>query len=219
MTANKLCIDVDECELNIDDCADNEATVCINTDSSFECECSDGFNGIMEGNSCIDVDECTQTGDSVCSENGQTACVNIPGSYNCECHNANHGYMVGNTCIDLVTCPADCDDQLNFKCTEGYYSQSKCSCKNGFILNEENGLCEETKKEIIPNQSASVVSCNNPISDVAEMKIAFDINSNINTNGFILEGNHYIKTVAITSDNTRISSDGKGLNMEPRSAD
>lgn len=41
MGINKKNIDVDECELNIDDC--DEYEVCINTLGGFSCSCNQGY--------------------------------------------------------------------------------------------------------------------------------------------------------------------------------
>ena len=42
------CIDLDECQLDLDDCAQ----VCTNTDGSFICSCEEGFTLDNDGKTC-----------------------------------------------------------------------------------------------------------------------------------------------------------------------
>ena len=47
------CIDVDECTAGIANCGGG---ICVNTNGSFKCICSDGFH-FVDGK-CVEVDEC-----------------------------------------------------------------------------------------------------------------------------------------------------------------
>ena len=43
-----LCIDIDECEINLDECAKH--ATCTNTEGSYDCSCNKGFRG--DGRTC-----------------------------------------------------------------------------------------------------------------------------------------------------------------------
>jgi hypothetical protein len=73
------CDDIDECELDLDNCSPNNAR-CINTVGSFRCECLLGFTG--DGIDCEDIDEC-ELGMDNCDPIAR--CVNTIGSFRCEC--------------------------------------------------------------------------------------------------------------------------------------
>jgi cysteine-rich repeat protein len=123
------CTDINECDLNTDNCDDN--ATCSNTEGAFTCECDEGYSG--DGVTCTDDDEC-DLGTDDCDENA--TCDNTPGGFTCTC---NEGYTG-----DGTTCSADsvnecdlntdnCDD--NATCTdtaEGFL----CTCNAGY---EGNG--------------------------------------------------------------------------------
>ena len=75
-----FCELVNECESNIT-CPTPSKTKCVDTLSSFRCECLPGYTG--EGPSCVDIDECV-AGQSPCRESFfSSQCINTPGSYRC----------------------------------------------------------------------------------------------------------------------------------------
>ncbi len=72
-----------------------------NLPGSFECFCRDGFR--MEGDSCLDVDECA-SGNGGCHHH----CINTEGSFRCQC---NDGFVVSKEdermCEDHDECGVD----------------------------------------------------------------------------------------------------------------
>lgn len=70
---------------NVDECAKIELNQCehkcINTLTSYYCECNEGYRLMKDKKACEDVDECTQL-KGKCSQ----YCYNTPGSYYCKCN-------------------------------------------------------------------------------------------------------------------------------------
>ena len=55
----------------------------MNTEGTYECECSDGYRGQgFGGNGCKDIDECHE-GNHDCDSYAN--CLNVPGTFDCEC--------------------------------------------------------------------------------------------------------------------------------------
>lgn len=77
--APPVCVDIDECHREESLCGENES--CVNTEGSYECNCSTGYRFDTESSTCADIDECAEG--ATCSNEGY-ACVNTPGAYNCE---------------------------------------------------------------------------------------------------------------------------------------
>ena len=78
------CADVDECTVS-DPCniQNGNSAVCNNMIGSFNCTCQAGFSQALDGVTCSDVDECSQSG--ICGDN--SACANNDGSFICSCQN------------------------------------------------------------------------------------------------------------------------------------
>ena len=47
-----LLLDVDECELDLDDCDDPRVADCINNNGSFSCTCKTGYTGSGRNGTC-----------------------------------------------------------------------------------------------------------------------------------------------------------------------
>lgn len=69
---------------NVDECARIEMNQCghrcVDTPTSYYCECNPGYRLLDDGKACEDIDECMET-PQVCSQQ----CENTPGSYYCKC--------------------------------------------------------------------------------------------------------------------------------------
>ena len=95
----KTCSDIDEC---MDDGSLCENGHCINSESSYRCECEMGFRNPDETNdkACIDIDECERF-HNLCL-NGR--CENLIGMFRCNCYD---GYKLDNSganCTDINEC-------------------------------------------------------------------------------------------------------------------
>ena len=113
-----LCLDIDECETNLDNC-DDQSTFCFNTYGKFDCLCLSGYIN-PNGSSCqrklswviwklsldfcsiaIELDECSDPSLNDCHMNA--TCTDIPGSYVCNCALGYEGN--GTFCESMVKYP------------------------------------------------------------------------------------------------------------------
>ncbi|GAB1600507.1 low-density lipoprotein receptor-related protein 2-like [Argonauta hians] len=88
---------INECENVISNQCQHK---CVDTITSYHCECNPGYTLMTDRKACRDVDECREV-PSVCSQ----ACRNTVGNYSCKC---NEGYRRG---IDVHSCKKE-DDQV-----------------------------------------------------------------------------------------------------------
>ncbi len=120
------CIDVDECELNLDDCANPEQNGdCRNLPGTFECFCFEGYEG--DGKTCSDVDEC-EAGTDNCSD--FAVCTNADPGFTCECLPGFEGD--GIVCSPPNECELgfdNCDEDAT--CTDTFEG-FECSCNDGY---------------------------------------------------------------------------------------
>lgn len=69
---------------NVDECAKVEINQCghkcVDTLTSYYCDCNQGYKLLADGKACADIDECLET-PGVCSQH----CSNTPGGYYCKC--------------------------------------------------------------------------------------------------------------------------------------
>ncbi|KAI6649329.1 hypothetical protein LOD99_11695 [Oopsacas minuta] len=113
---------------------------CVNTDSSYFCECLPGYELTDNNNiDCMDIDECTN---GYC----QHSCVNTEGSFMCSC---NTGYYISNdnvTCLDINEC--EMGEVCLYGCVNAlgtYY----CECDSG---NVGGCICEPGTDYCIHNE-------------------------------------------------------------------
>ncbi|XP_078482039.1 mucin-like protein [Ciona intestinalis] len=122
------CLDRDECEEGVDDCAQN----CTNVVNSFNCSCRAGFMVDSSNSSnCVNVNECMMN-PPVCAAGGSAAaCLDTEGSYMCACR---PGYKMdgAGVCVDIPDCNnrTICDNTTSVcQETPGSY---RCDCKMGY---------------------------------------------------------------------------------------
>ena len=89
--------DINECTDGTHDC-DNNA-ICTDTNGSFSCDCSTGWEGT--GTSCANINECTE-GTHDCDANA--ACTDTDGSFSCNCSTGWEG--TGTSCTNINECTA-----------------------------------------------------------------------------------------------------------------
>ena len=159
--------DINECELEIDDCPVNSE--CLNTKGSFECHCNSGF--VMnidplrdEMKQCADINECSFQLDN-CDQKKAT-CENTVGSYECVCKD---GYFSkGNNCYDVNECEVDdlnnCDKKSGALCVD-YDGGFKCVCLSGDNAGTTDDPCStcppnSTPTDCLPTDNQCVYNCN-----------------------------------------------------------
>ncbi|XP_059420518.1 latent-transforming growth factor beta-binding protein 4-like isoform X4 [Carassius carassius] len=200
-----LCVDLDECRQVPNPCVNGR---CENTLGSFRCFCRTGYK--LQGNSCIDIDECVDP--LRCP--GQE-CVNYQGSYRCV--SCKPGFdLLNGQCSDIDECRRTPSPCLGGRCenTPGSY---RCSCRTGYRfqanacvdVNECEDPLQCAGQECVNSQgSYHCVSCrpgyslkNRACSDIDECRQTPDVcvNGRCENNmgsyscvcraGFRLEGN------------------------------
>ncbi|XP_036405206.1 nidogen-2-like, partial [Megalops cyprinoides] len=115
---------VNPCSDGTHDC--HTAALCLPGEGTeFQCQCAVGYWG--DGQSCHDVDECTE-GLSMCGPLSQ--CVNVPGGHHCLCLG---GYQLGpdgQTCIDIDECLSQlCHAHASCTNSPGSF---QCRCRHGY---------------------------------------------------------------------------------------
>ncbi|KAK3789702.1 hypothetical protein RRG08_030894 [Elysia crispata] len=94
----------DEQHCNINECTNVRLNLCehrcIDTVTSFRCECNTGFKLVSDRRACRDIDECEEQA-GVCSQQ----CQNTAGSFICKCSPGYQKVADGRTCkkIDNIT--------------------------------------------------------------------------------------------------------------------
>lgn len=125
-TGYQLAADGLSCE-DVDDCAGEPSPCdqkCVNTEGGFECHCHSGYE-MVEGH-CEPLPHCWNT---PC----QQLCEELPQGYRCGCR---PGYAVDP--LNATLCRLHCNSS---ECPPVCEDYGRCRCPEGFLLDEEDGLC------------------------------------------------------------------------------
>ncbi|KAI6661312.1 Fibrillin-3 isoform X2 [Oopsacas minuta] len=135
--SSNQCIDIDECAQET-----NCQYSCENTDGSYYCACTEGYEIATNGYDCIDVNEC-QEGNGRC----EYGCRNTIGSYQCYCED---GHLLYNKtqCEEGITC-----ELVENSCINDMENTYKC--KGGFDIFLFNFSCSNgnSQVKIPPNET------------------------------------------------------------------
>ena len=96
---------------------------------SFSCTCSGGYELLIDGQQCIDINEC----EDILNPCNGGKCINTAGGYSCVCSG---GLMMGQdalSCVDLDECSINKDVCRNGKC-ENTLGSFKCLCDDGYSV-------------------------------------------------------------------------------------
>jgi len=134
-TPGMPCTDIDECELEMDNCHPDAR--CVNTPGSFTCTCNMGYEG--DGVTCVDLDECA-LGTDDCDENA--TCTNTPGVFSCTCNAgfSGDGISCATVCGDGIVAGAEgCDDG---NATSGDGCHAMCVVEGGWTCGGSPSVCQ-----------------------------------------------------------------------------
>ncbi|XP_078487584.1 uncharacterized protein LOC113474395 [Ciona intestinalis] len=159
LTANGTnCIDLNECDVSNYTCGGNLNT-CTNTNGSYVCNCSAGYQYNATTNNCTDLDECF--GINTKCGIGTARCENTAGSYFCTCRN---GFLFNDTlkaCLDVDECLDRSACDVNAVCRNNIGSYT-CSCLPGFTGRQ--GRCfdiDECKDPVVSAACSVNGKCEN----------------------------------------------------------
>ncbi|XP_070548454.1 fibrillin-2-like isoform X9 [Ptychodera flava] len=128
------CSDINECVNS--GCAGG----CLNAEGGFSCSCGDGFSMSPDHVSCLDENECDQSGWSPC----QQICYNTAGSYQCDCRLGFRLHRNAHTCVDINECNSDrnlCDHFC-----QNSHGSYRCACQPGFYLLDDGHTCADVNE-------------------------------------------------------------------------
>ena len=152
-------IDADECSAETHACDPNAD--CTNLDSTYDCNCRDGYLG--DGWLCEDIDECLDPDRLGCDQNAQ--CENYDGSFACLC---NQGYSgSGVICEDIDECLEDnggCGTPLYNLCVN---RESDFLCTDVLECRQDNGGCGEPHLALCTENIGAAPDC----SDIDECAV------------------------------------------------
>ncbi|XP_035216115.1 fibrillin-1-like [Stegodyphus dumicola] len=128
-TAGNLTIN--ECDLRRDLCENGR---CIDTPSSYRCDCNRGYRGQNNDKKCVDIDECQNA--TIC-QNGR--CMNTIGSFFCMCPPGYDLTSDGSRCTNQDEC------SITGMCANGVCVNVDgsfiCRCNPGFQLSQTRQSC------------------------------------------------------------------------------
>eukprot|EP00112_Aurelia_sp_Birch-Aquarium-sp1_P013805 Seg2947.5 transcript_id=Seg2947.5/GoldUCD/mRNA.D3Y31 product="Adhesion G protein-coupled receptor E1" protein_id=Seg2947.5/GoldUCD/D3Y31 len=143
---------------DMDECSDGSATCprkseCVKTDASYRCQCNRGYS--LEGNVCVDVNECEDKSLYSCPPNSY--CVNKVGMYECHC---NKGYKHYEDHCRATDGPDSPDTTDADECSKGTHT-----CTDPFICHDLPGnyecRCKEGYKQVDDDACQDVNECEN----------------------------------------------------------
>ncbi|NXQ09442.1 MATN2 protein, partial [Vidua macroura] len=108
--------------------------ICVNTDSSYLCQCYEGFVLRDDKKTCKNKDICKSV-----SHGCEHLCVNGDDSYTCQCHDGFVLRQDGKTCRSKDICKS-----VNHGCEHVCASAGDsfvCKCQEGFLLREDGKTC------------------------------------------------------------------------------
>ena len=123
--AINTCIDLNECDLNTDNCVSN--AVCTNTIGSYDCTCNIGYDGdgVADGTACSDINECVAKTHN-CDVNA--SCTNTIGSFTCSCNNGFAFNAISGVCDDIDECLTNADDCHIMATCQNTVGSFDCTC-------------------------------------------------------------------------------------------
>ena len=175
---NDTCVDINECDLFTNLCLNGGVIsgTCVNTNTSYFCDCLDGFES--SNTECVDLDECIVS-PNIC--HFTSTCVNNIGAYSCTCPDPGYIYTGELTgCSDINECdiPTSCSNSEVCANSIGTYT---CMCLDGFYR-DISGLCADSDECIGQNDQCDRLStdCINTYGGYAcSCKVGFTDTSNI----------------------------------------
>ncbi|MGF1467988.1 MAG: calcium-binding EGF-like domain-containing protein [Sandaracinaceae bacterium] len=153
------CVDIDECERDLDDCDIEARATCTNTEGRWFCECREFYRG--SGTFCQDIDECAEgidtcSADEVCMdrEGEEPVCACAPGlvEEGDRCvPDCGDGLRVGaeecdigdsTSIADVLGC-VGCEVQPGYACAEPDGQRSSCRATCGDDLLDPGEECDD----------------------------------------------------------------------------
>ncbi|CAH1250405.1 MATN2 [Branchiostoma lanceolatum] len=122
------CNDVNECGANNGQgpCDANNG-ICQNSEGSYSCWCTTGFELKEDQHGCTDTDECLDNGGRGPCDH---ICTDILGSYRCSCRDGYDMRADGYSCVDADDCRSNpCENGATCLDGNGNYT---CQCPSGF---------------------------------------------------------------------------------------
>ncbi|XP_071442617.1 fibulin-1-like [Hetaerina americana] len=151
--AGKKCVDIDECARYADKVCSIHS-VCHNTPGSYRCLCKPGFKEGSDGQTCEDVDECTEN-DNICQHN----CLNVWGSFRCTCNPGFTLHSDNRTCRDIDECKIFKENRLCIGPCINEPGSYHCTCPSGYKIGTDGRSCQDIDECSLGNPCRSGEVC------------------------------------------------------------